>query len=645
MNGYAYQKPRRFRVFWFRLKRFALFSLVLLLNGCLAGQGALKQGDLALEQQNYDLAVKEYLKAAQEHPGNNEYLLRLNRTMAMAALQHQARGDELMAEKKFRRAMDEYMQALELDGSLYVAANGLEAAKRSLELETLLAEARQLMANDQNLAALERIDRALALDPDHLPARQLKQHLIRLRNKTLVDGIELAVSSPDPITLNFKDTELPDAFDILTRLSGINFILDEDIQKSKTSLFIEEASFSQALELLLRMNKLDKKILNSKTIILYPKTREKQKQFQDQIIRTFYLSHIDAKKAVNLLRTMLQIRKIYVQEELNAVVIRDEPEVVRLAQKMLEANDRGSSEVLFDLELIEVNHSDTEELGLKLSNYSIGAGLSIDGTGTIVDSALSSGNSTANLADFKTGLDPFYALPTATFRLLKTQVDADILANPSIRVRNQEKAKVHVGSREPIITVTTTGDNVSDSVQYVDIGVKLNVEPTIQLDNTIVTKLSLEVSNVSGREKTTRGTAVITISSTNAETVLTLKDGEQTIIGGLIRNDNSVTNSKIPLLGDLPLLSKLVNGRDNVKSKREILLSITPHILKTVHVPTGDTAAIWSGGEEDFKFGRNFGTFAEDYRIAQELEAPPLDDQPETEAEPATGQDEGRHQD
>jgi general secretion pathway protein D len=192
------------------------------------------------------------------------------------------------------------------------------------------------------------------------------------------------------------------------------------------------------------------------------------------------------------------------------------------------------------------------------------------------------------------------------------------LANPKIRVKNNEKARVHVGSREPIITVTTTDFQTSENIQYIDVGVKLNVEPRIELNGTIITKLGLEVSNVSGRERTQSGTVAITISSTNADTTLTLKDGEQTVIGGLIRDDESVTKNKLPILGDIPIFGEIFNGTGTTKTKREILLSITPHIVKSVHVPQGDIASIWSGGEDDLKFGRNFGTFVDEYQADQQ---------------------------
>ena len=606
------------------MRFFSLLVLLLLLSGCVAGQASFKKGNQALEQQNYDQAVIEYLTAIESNPTSHEYRLKLNTAQYKAALEHKEKGDNFVVQQQYQNALQEYQLAIELDGSMYTASDGLKLAGSYLQVEKLVQDGQVLLQANRKSEAKEIIDTALSILPEYQPALQLKKK-IRQSQYALVDGVELEVTSTQPINLNFSQTKLPDVFDILTKLSGINFILDEDVRSNKTTLFLEQATFAQALELLLRMNKLDKKILNSKTIVLFPKTRDKQKQFEDQIIQTFYLSHIDAKKAVNMLRTMLQVRKIYVQEELNAIVIRDQPDVIKLAQKLIEANDRGNSEVIFDLELLEVNHSDTRELGLKLSNYSLGGGLSVPGSGTIAAAGLSAGSATSGLLETFNGLDPFYSIPTASFRFMKTLVDAEVLANPKIRVRNKEKAKVHVGTREPIITVTINDTQTSENVQYIDVGVKLDVEPKIQLDKTIVTKLGLEVSNVSGREKTANGTAVITISSTTANTTLTLKDGEQTIIGGLIRNDNAVTKSKVPIFGDIPLLGEIFNGTDKTKTKREILLSITPHIVKSVHLPQGDTASIWSGGEDDLKFGRNFGTFADEYKAGQQGLEPQAD--------------------
>jgi len=361
------------------------------------------------------------------------------------------------------------------------------------------------------------------------------------------------------------------------------------------------------MELILQMNGLGKKVLNSKTIIIYPLTREKEKQYGDQIIQTFYLSHIDAKKAVNLLRTMLQLRKIFVHDERNALIIRDKPEVIRLAEQILNAADRDDSEVLFALELVSVSDTDDLQFGPKLKQTSVAVGMSDDGV-NIVSGTL--GTTTEGLVQSLNGLQTYYTVPSVVFDLKKTFQDTEILASPKIRVRNREKAKVHIGTREPVITTTTTDTSTSSNVQYVDVGVKVDVEPVIQLNNTVETKLRLEVSQVTDRE-TLNGVTALTISTTNAETVLTLKDGVQTVLGGLFEEEDGSTKTTVPLLGDIPLLGKLFTNFDNRNRKREILLSITPYIVKRVDVPELDVATIWSGGEDNFKVGPNFGAFAQ----------------------------------
>ncbi|PLX86441.1 MAG: hypothetical protein C0618_08840, partial [Desulfuromonas sp.] len=278
----------------------------------------------------------------------------------------------------------------------------------------------------------------------------------------------------------------------------------------------------------------------------------------------------------------------------------------------LEANDRASAEVIFDLELIEVSHNDASTFGPKLGSQIVSVGLQpsdSEETGTIVNNIV---------VDSVKNLSTLYSLPASvSFDLIKNDSNNEVLANPKIRVRNKEKAKVHIGSREPVVTVTINGDQTSENVQYVDVGVKMNIEPTIQLDDTVITKLGLEVSNANKTDETDNGTTVLTISTTNADTVLTLKDGEQTVLGGLIRTSDTQTNTAIPILGDLPLLGKLFTNIDKSKVKREILLSITPHIVKSVNLPQRDVTSLWSGGEDDFKNGRNFGSFAEDYRNGQ----------------------------
>ena len=595
----------------------ALVALMLL-SGCAAGLPATVQtsGDELMARGQYDLAVAEYIKVLEADPLSQRARLKLQEASLLAGREHHRRGRELAAQGRLTDAINEMQMALAFDPSLDIARQDLEGARRQMRAERLVEDAEEFFRERKFVHAKRVLNRALELAPENRRARDLLERVERA-HITVLDGHELEIVSDKPITLKFQDANLQDVFNVLSQLSGINFLFDEDIRGERVSVYLENATFAQALELLLKMKGLNRKVLNPKTILLYGKGRDKEKQYEDQIIQTFYLSNIDAKKAVNLLRTMLQLRRIFVHEELNALVIRDLPEVIRLSQQILEAADRADSEVIFDVELIEVSYGDESRLGTELSAYSLSLGLGRDGR--IVSDGLSPGSNTDNLVRSLSSLDSFYTLPSATFDFAKTLQDTEVLASPKIRVKNRERAKVHIGSREPVITVTLTGDTQrSDNVQYVDVGVKLNVEPIIQLDHTVITNLNLEVSSITDRRTLPSGTSVFTITTTNAESVLTLRDGERTVIGGLIRDDKSSTTRSVPLLGDLPLLGALFTHSQDRVQKREILLSITPYIVKSLEMPLPEVTTIWSGGEDDFRTGPNFGSFMPDF--APELE-------------------------
>jgi len=589
----------------------SLLVAVLLLAGCASYQGrlAFEEAEQLAAAEKYDQAVEKYFEAAQREPDSKTYKLKLIAARTQAAVSHIKQARQFSERGKVGQALQEYRLALGLDPSLEIAAYERRQLLKALDAEQLAEEGLEAYRNDQIPAARDAARKARQLAPNNAKVNKLSDLLGSRQQMVELDGIELDVASSEPLTLRFKQAKTKEVFNVLTKLTGINFIMDEDVRDQPISVFLEKASFLQALQLILQMNGLEKKVLNSKTIIIYPSSREKDKQYGDQIIQTFYLSHIDAKKAVNLLRTMLQLRKIYVHEERNALVIRDKPEVIRLAEQALHAVDRENSEVIYALELVSVSDTDALDFGPALSTYSISAGLSRDGT-NIVSSSL--GTNTDRLVDSMSNLETFYTLPSATFNFAKTLSGTQILASPKIRVRNQEKGKVHVGTREPIVTTTTTdGGTVSENITYVDVGIKVDIEPLIKLDNSVETKLTLEVSQAEQLPETNNGTIPLRIRTTNAQTVLTLQDGVQTIIGGLFSQDENLSRNTIPLFGEIPLLGQLLSSTNNRNTKQEILFSITPYIVKMVEVPGEEVATIWSGGEDNLKAGPNFGAFTE----------------------------------
>ncbi len=599
---------------------FGLLAGLLLLSGCAANQ-AFREGEKLAGQGDFDGAVAKYYEAVTENPEVDEYRAKLLFAKGQAALAHVEQGRALLREGNPEAAVPHFQLALTLDSSLDVAGQELQRAQEQLQAEKLLDRAEHFFRQRQTVQANSLTNRVLRLSPRHPRALDLKEKILQSR-QGMMDGFQLDLTSDKPITLNFNRTPLQDVYKILSRLSGINFIFDEDVRPQTVSLELEDATFAQALTLLLELTDLDKKVLNPQTILLFAKTKDKQRQYVDQVIQLYYLDNIDAKKAIVMLRTMLQLRKVYVHEELNALVIRDTPDVIRLAQKILEAADRADAEVVFDLELVEVSHGDDLLLGPQLSTYSVGLGFAKSGSSNIVADGLRPGDSTGNLVSGLSNLNTFYTLPSVTFDFAKSLTDSEILANPQVRVKNNGKAKVHVGTREPVITVTTTNDTRSDNIQYVDVGVKLDVQPTIRLDGTIATKVALEVSSVSDRQITNNGSIALTITTTNAQTELTLNDGEQTILGGLIRDDLSKSKNTLPFIGSIPVLGDILSSHSNNKQKREILLSITPHIVKELDLPQEDVAQIWSGTEEDLKVGPSLGAFAESFETPYLLPPP-----------------------
>jgi len=588
-----------------------LLFAALLLGGCTASmqaRSAFEEAEQFADEENFDQAIVKYAEAVELEPGSKTYKLKMVSAKTRGAATHIRRARALKDEGKLAEAVAEYRIAQGLDKSVEVAAQEEREVLDLLSAEKLAEEGAELWGKRNPVLSRKAIDGALKLNPQNARALAIKDLLDRDQKKIEMDGIELDVASEEPITLSFKDANIKEVFGILSQLSGINFIYDEEIRSQSISVLLEKASFVQAMELIMQMNGLDKKVLNSKTIILYPQSREKSKQYDDQIIQTFYLSHIDAKKAVNLLRTMLQLRKIYVHEERNALVVRDTPEVIRLAEQILQAADRSDSEVLFDVEVLSVRDADALKFGPKLNSTTsrIGFGTETSGTApaTIPDSII-----TGSLS----GLETFYSIPSASFDYAKTLSTTELLASPKIRVKNNEKAKVHIGKRDPIVTTSgssTDSTYQTQNIQYVDSGIKLDIEPKVQLDGTVLAKIKLEVSTaVRLNSDDETGTSPVAITTTNAETSLVLLDGVRTILGGLYESNNTDNKTTIPFLGDIPLIGSLFTNFDNNDEKREIILSITPYIIKKVELPDSDVATIWSGGEDNLKNGANFGSF------------------------------------
>lgn len=574
----------------------------------------------------FEEAMYSYAESFKNDPTMNDARMRFFKMREKAANEHFKQGTSLTEKGDYIAALTEFQSAQGIDSTQGRFNQQIEISKRYRDAQMAFQEGRDFEKGSKFKDAHRQYIRAAELFPNNKEYQAALERIIKLR-KSKLEGYELRLKSEKPITLKFKDAKMKDVFNILTQLSGINFVFDDGIKDAAISIYIENASFRQALDLLTNMNKLGTKNLNETSMLVYMNSPEKSKQYDDMVLRTFHLNYLDAKKAINLIRTMIQVRKAYVNEDSNSIVVRDTEDVVNVVEKILDANDLPEAEVVLDVEVIEVSDKNAENIGLLLSNYNVQLGAfspdnklmatSLTGATTTVTAGATNittgGGDVSNLVQAFTmkGFGGYVTVPNATFNLGKTLAKGEVLSNPKIRVKNKEKAKFNVGTRVPITTTTMNGVQSQVNVQYVDVGVKVNAEPTIQLNNEISIKLNLEVSSILTKEKVGSDglTTVVTIGTRNIETVLSLKDNETSIIGGLIQRSDGNDKTKMYLLSDIPLIGPLFTNTNSSKDKTELMLAITPRLIRGVPVPLPGLASFGSGKEDHPSLIRAMSSF------------------------------------
>jgi len=270
---------------------------------------------------------------------------------------------------------------------------------------------------------------------------------------------------------------------------------------------------------------------------------------------------------------MLKTRDVFVDERLNTLTMRDTEDAIRMAEKLLQSQDQSNPEVVLEVEVMEVATQRILDLGLQWPN-TFGVVNSDGSAVTLLDQLKGINSSRITIS------------PSPQAKINAQDNDINTLASPVIRVSNREQARIHIGQRVPIISATsvpsTQGPVITESVTYLDVGLKLEVQPTIHLNNEVAIKIALEVSNATPLEPTRQGTIPVQVDTRNAQTTLRLHDGETQILAGLVRNDHGATGNKIPGLGDIPGLGRLFGSNKDTVGKSELVLSITPRIVRNL---------------------------------------------------------------
>jgi general secretion pathway protein D len=567
--------------------------LALMLASCASSRTS---GDEYVTRDEWVKAVAEYRRDFHEHPNDIEIKAKFERMELQAANYYYHRGMREIASGNLEGAEQAFQQGLSAMPNNMKLQQVLNDTLRQKEANSSYREGVRLLGTGKSLEAKRRFSQTLEIYPGHKDAAAKLADIQRKENER--SGESLALSSTAPITLNFRETDIRDAFEFLAKSFGVNVIFDDAVKNNPVTLYAKDITFEQGLNLLLSTSKTFYKKLGPNTILLSLDSKEKRGQYEDQIVRVFHLNSIRAKEMSDILKGLLTIRKIIINEELNAITIRDNEEVIRLVEKVILASDEKPAEVILEVEILEVNRNKAEKLGLDFGSYAIGA--------NVPPYPLSSSFSEAAK---NTGT---VTVPSATLRFFKQDVSAKMLANPKIRVLNNKAAKIHIGDRIPLIATTiqdVTGQ-VRNAYDYKEIGIRLSAEPTIHLDNSVTVKLGLEVSSL-GQNLGTASQPAYSIGSRNAETYMMLRDGETAILGGLIRDDERDTRVKIPGLGDIPVLGALFTSYDDSAGRTDVLLTITPHVVRGWEVQQQSDREFFSGTENTYSDKSVFASFNE----------------------------------
>ncbi|WP_426342033.1 secretin N-terminal domain-containing protein [Pseudoduganella sp. S-14] len=576
------------------LRTLSLSVLVLALSGC-AAEMAYRDGRSLVEKDQVEAGLLKYQEAVERDPGNPIYRSAYINARDRTTVRLLAQAEQLAAEGKYALAAQDYQRVLALNPQNERARGGLRALEMADRHDKLLAQARAFLEQKEYEAAKNRVGTVLAEQPDHAGGRALMREINeQMPLPPAESGLSKAFRTP--ITIEFREAPLKQVFDIISRRSGLNFIFDKDVKSdARTTIMLKNSTVESAIYFLLMTNQLEQQVMDANTILIYPNTAAKLKEYQETVVRTFYLSNAEAKTVANTLKTILKSRDVVADEKLNLVILRDSADAVKLAEKIIATQDQAEPEVMLDVEILEVKRSRLLKLGVDWPNA---VGLSVLNSGGTGDKL-----KLRDLDSINRDTIGVSALGT-TVNIKKTDGDTNLLASPRIRVRNKEKAKVVIGEKVPVITTTIspgTGGFASESVSYVDVGLTLNAEPIIYLNNEVGIRIALEVSNLIDRVTTATGTTAYQIGTRQASTFLQLKDGENQVLAGLINSEERSTGNRVPGLGDLPILGRLFGSQTDDKQKTEIVLSITPHLVRNLQRPETSAAEFSAGTEANFR--------------------------------------------
>jgi general secretion pathway protein D len=593
------------------MRSIALLVLAVFFAGCAASQ-AIRRGNAAVRAGNLDEAVVQYRKAVLADPENANYKIALERAMLAASRSHLDRAREFEQNDQLEAALGEYKQAAEYDPS-----------------------------NRQAVSKVAELERTIR---DRIEASRPKPPIQELRERARAASAEpvLNPASREPLRLNFPNTPLRDILNFIANLTGINITFDRDVQDRLVTINLDGVTLEQALNQIMTMNQLSYKVVSERSIFVFPDTGPKHAIYDEQVVRTFYVSHADATELVQTLGTIMRmpgmavVPAIIANKTANSITVRATAAVVQIIEKIIQQNDKPRAEIVVDVEILEVDRSRTKAYGINLSDYSLGTIFSPEtspnGTTVTTPSTPTGGTPTTPTAPGGTSTPPgavrspapfnlntisrgvstadFYlAVPTAIVNFLESDTHTRIIAKPQIRGAEGSKFTLKLGDKVPVISTSYTpiatggaGVNPLSSYQYQDVGVNLDITPRVTLEGDILMDLTVEDTSRKA-DVVIAGVNIPSFGQRTVTTRLRLRDGESNLLAGLLQENSSDSIKGFPGAIHVPVLKQLFSGNNKTVDQTDIVMLLTPHIIRTHEITEDDLKPLFIGSQQNLGVG------------------------------------------
>ncbi len=567
-----------------------------------SAEHAYKIGDRAEKKNDYDAAFEAFKQAHERKPNDPKYMAAYLRMRFYAGGQHIQTGQQLRDAGKLQEALAEFRHSAEIDGSNFAA---LQEIRRTADVIQKQAQEKEN------------------------PNRAKAQTILEKEAAAAAGPVSLDLKSDMPITLHLATTT-DVVYKTIAKLAGINVLIDPEYKPQKITFELKDVSLREALDMFALQSKTFWRPLSSNTIMVSSDTTSKRKEFEQSVMKTFYLRNAatpaDLQQAAGTIKSILDINRIQVTPEQRSLTIRGTPDQMVLVQKLLGDIDKPKAEVLIDVTVMEVSRDKTRTIG---TNPPTSASVTLSPVSSSTSSTSGSGLTLNSFTSLNAG-DFSVSIPGISFSALASDSSSKVIQRPQLRAMDSEKASLKIGDRVPIATgsfQSGLGGSVNTQFQYLDVGVNVDITPYVHADNSVTLKMTLSISSVTGVQNI-GGFSQPTIGQRTIEHEARLADGEVNLIGGILDDTDTNSMSGYPWLMKIPILKYLFGQETKERQQNEIVFAITPHIIRGGEVTDENLKMVDLGSANVVTYRR------EDAKVAS-VDSLPAQPAPKQAAKPA----------